>query len=509
MRVFIFAIGGTGARVLSSLIMQFAAGVRPKDADGNHIKELSVVPIIIDPHESNDGLLNVISQLNDYRDIRRKIYGNANDAKGFFSVKLETLSEIATQTGTGSDQFFFSMPQVSDNKFGKFINLNDLDAQNRYLMEMLFSEDELNTYMKEGFYGSPNIGCVALNEFRKSRDFEAFRESFNGTEDRIFFIGSIFGGTGASGLPLFISSIRDLGHTDNTSSGRAASAEAPIGALIVMPYFAVEQNEKSPINENDFLIKTKSALRYYADNLNKYVNAIYYIADTDRPKAFENDPGNVNNQKANKAHVVEFIGATAVMDFIGTHDDDLRTRTDESGRKVAVRTRYKQYSFEHDTSQLSFQDLPSSTNNLCMMPLMKFHLLRIYMLNNLSSRLDTPFARNYEPKLDTSIISREISSFFNRYDKWILEMGEHGSTAHNLALFNYAADSDFTTEFNGVSPRKRTFGHRTLKVTDLESALNNAAQKHDKMNNQFQRWFTIANEAFEQAIKDNLIVEGF
>ena len=41
MRVFVFAIGGTGSRVLTSLIMQLAAGARPVDSDGNLIKDLS------------------------------------------------------------------------------------------------------------------------------------------------------------------------------------------------------------------------------------------------------------------------------------------------------------------------------------------------------------------------------------------------------------------------------------------------------------------------------------
>lgn len=509
MRVFVFAIGGTGSRVLTSLIMQLAAGVRPIDSDGKPISELSIVPIIVDPHESNDGLLNVISLLNDYRDIRKKIYGNRNDAQGFFSVKIETLSDISSQVDSGSDQFFFSMPHVSDNKFGKFINLDDLDLQNRLLMEMLFSPEELNTYMKEGFYGSPNIGCVALNEFRKSKDFEAFRSAFNSSEDRIFFIGSIFGGTGASGLPLFVSSIRDLSHADNMNAGNMGCAQAPIGALIVMPYFSIEKKDASPIDDNDFIIKSKSALRYYADNLNKYVNCIYYIADTDRPKSFENDPGNVNNQKGNKAHIVEFIGATAILDFISINADDLRTTIDSNGRQIATRTKYKQYSFEHETSQLTFEDLPSSTNSLCMMPLMKFYLLKLYMNEYLTSRLNTPFASKYEPKIESSILSRELKSFFNRFEKWIDDMQQHGSSAHNLTLFSSPIEKDLTTVFNGVQPRKRTFGKKTLKISDLESALNDSAQKHDKMQNQFQRWFTIADEAFGDAINDNLIIEGF
>ena len=47
MRLFIFAIGGTGSRVLKSLLMLSAAGVRPVGPDGKPVPNLDLVPIII------------------------------------------------------------------------------------------------------------------------------------------------------------------------------------------------------------------------------------------------------------------------------------------------------------------------------------------------------------------------------------------------------------------------------------------------------------------------------
>ena len=49
MRLFLFAIGGTGSRVLKSLLMLSAAGVRPLDENGKPVKDLEIVPVIIDP----------------------------------------------------------------------------------------------------------------------------------------------------------------------------------------------------------------------------------------------------------------------------------------------------------------------------------------------------------------------------------------------------------------------------------------------------------------------------
>ena len=61
MRLFVFAIGGTGSKVLTQFVMMLAAGVRPLDATG---KPFSVVPIIIDPHVDNEGLQQVDKLIN-------------------------------------------------------------------------------------------------------------------------------------------------------------------------------------------------------------------------------------------------------------------------------------------------------------------------------------------------------------------------------------------------------------------------------------------------------------
>ena len=77
MRLFIFGIGGTGSRVLKSLIMLSAAGVKPLDKDGKPLHDFEIVPIIIDPHKANEDLKRTERLLADYRLIRRKLYGDA------------------------------------------------------------------------------------------------------------------------------------------------------------------------------------------------------------------------------------------------------------------------------------------------------------------------------------------------------------------------------------------------------------------------------------------------
>lgn len=507
MRLFVFAIGGTGSRVLSSLVMQLAAGARPKDSNGNPIMDLSVVPIIVDPHEDNGGLQQVKELLDDYRTIRKRIYKDDPKGDGYFGVKIETLKEAEPEGGVSSDNFFFKMNRVSSNSFEKFIGINSMSLENQLFAQMLFSSDELHTEMKEGFYGSPNIGCIALNEFRNSPDFAAFRSAYK-DGDRIFFIGSIFGGTGAAGLPLFVSSIRDLGHNDNEDDGQVRCATAPIGALIVMPYFSISQDEDSPINANDFIIKTRSALRYYSTNLNQFINRIYYIADPEGTQDFKNDPGNVDNQKGNKAHIVEFAGALAMFDFLSEDKDNLKTDNDASGRIIVDnqgRIPCKEYGLQTEDSFIHFGGLAAQTNRLVMKPLMSFYMLRYFMTHNLKDMLEKPFAKNHSPKIEKSVFeNREVKDLFEKFDVWMAQMKDHGANAHNLDVCSSVRNENFAGTFYDQPNTKKGFwgGKIEVKVKDIQRSLDDAANVVGDKESQESRWYSLAWYAMENIIKD-------
>lgn len=510
MRLFVFAIGGTGSRVLTSMIFQLAAGARPVDHRGNPIENLSIVPIIVDPHEENAGLQQVKILLDKYRAMHNKIHDKNPNEEGFYGVKIETLHDIDAAT-VPTDSFFFRMQRVSTNQFGNFIGMNQMSEENRLMAEMLFSPSELKTNMKEGFFGAPNIGCVALNEFRNSEDFKAFRAAYH-EGDRIFFIGSIFGGTGAAGLPLFITSIRDLGHAENMDTGQTSVSRSPIGSLVVMPYFSIADDENSVINQNEFLIKTRSALRYYEDNLNPYVNRTYYVADPVGTQPFKNDSG-ADNQKDNKAHMVEYAGALAIFDFL-SEDAQQLTVTEKDGRIVAEGSadqRYKAYTLHTTSGMVTFAGLSKQTNRLAMKPLMKFFIMSHFMRRHLSGMLDNPFSKKHSPKFEASLYNdRDLMEFLSKFDQWMKEIGGHGTTAHNLAPFGPVNGDDYSECFRKQpSTRKKTFGMKSLKVSDIKSELDKAADRNGDMPSQEARWYKIINEALDKLLVDTFDMDTY
>ena len=325
MRLFLFAIGGTGSRVLKSLLMLSAAGVRPLDENGKPVKDLEIVPVIIDPHKANEDLKRTEAYLNDYRDIRRKLYGNEPNADGFFANRIVTLREIMSNSSvTLNDTFIFNLGAVENAKFREFIGFDTMNEANQALTSLLFANYQLENKMNIGFVGSPNIGSVALNEIKDSNEFKAFSNIFR-QGDRIFFISSIFGGTGASGFPIMVKNIRQAANLEGIEN-RDALSRAPIGGLTVLPYFTLEGNKQDQrIATSDFIVKTQSALYYYKNTLtganDSNVNSIYYLGDQVRSKPYLYDPG--EHGQRNNAHLIELIGALAPLDFAGKPESKL------------------------------------------------------------------------------------------------------------------------------------------------------------------------------------------
>lgn len=468
MNLYVLAIGGSGSRVLKAMLMQYASGILPNDpVTGKPMTNVTVVPIIIDPHKDNDAVQKANRLLLRYRDIRQNLYGDKPTLEGFFGVKVQTLKDVVATDTTASnyqisDSFIFEMPAiVSSNTFGSFIGMNDYEISNnvpdaQLLAKILFSEDELNTEMSEGFYGSPNIGTIALNVFQESETFAALKSTFH-EGDRLFFIGSIFGGTGAAGLPMLVSSMRQDTHA-------TAMSNAYMGALIVMPYFSIQTKEDSAIQESDFIIKTKTALKYYIHNLYPYLNCTYYVADEAKTSGFANDPGK-DKQTTNKAHFVEYIGGLAVLNFLNQKSkegDENAIRKD--GRKEAAEPRkYMQFEIKEDEPlPLTFLNLGKEINKEVFVPMTSFHFLTRFMQGAFESNLSAPFAKGRG--IDASAYTDDMNRFFDEYKIWLEEMADHGDRAHNFKPFEQGiSNSDYSGEISGVRMKKGFTGTKNLK----------------------------------------------
>lgn len=470
MRLFIFAIGGTGCRVIKSLTFLCAAGVRPTDpSTGRPMDDFEIVPMIVDPHQSGRDVKRTVDLLRDYRKIRASLYTHHDKPDGFFATKISTLKSLMPDAGSDlPDSFMFNMNAVERMKFQEFIGYNDLGEENQALMQMLFSASQLNTSMHIGFVGSPNIGSVALNRFKDSEEFRAFGNVI-GEGDRVFFISSIFGGTGAAGFPIMLKNMRQAESLD--ISGRGYLHSAKMGALTVLPYFNIEHSETSSINKADFLVKTRSALHYYSKALTaegrSLLDAIYYLGDKAVSSPYPNDPGE-GGQK-NAAHLIELMGALASLDFASKPDEDL-----------TAPMRAYEYGLERDLSNVDMLTFDTGVRSLMAKPLLRFHMLSLFLDQKMADCIGRGFTKD-TPAINRDFLSSDVyraltQGFLPKYWDWLEEMDTNHRHVHMFDLDNAGRLEKLMC---GVEAKKGIFGVSRLSHDDIFAKINAVSKKYN------------------------------
>ncbi len=434
-KLYVFGIGGTGSRVLKSLIMLAASGVK--------INAKSIVPIIIDPDFANADLTRTIELMKIYSSIHNKLTFNGATNSPFFSLEVDD---------NVVNDYRINLKDTKNKKFKEFIEYNQLDFENKALASILFSENNLEADMEVGFKGNPNMGSIVLNQFTSSQDFINFAASFT-TGDRIFIISSIFGGTGASGFPLLLKNIRGL---SNSIQNYSSIQNAPIGAVTVMPYFGVKPDDDSSIDSSTFIGKTKAALQYYEKNINgdhSSVNLLYYIGDM-QSNMYENQEG--GQSQRNNAHFIELATALSIVDFISIPDTDpvLSCTTDSNNLVYAPNPVFKEFGITNNVKQILFSDLSNKTNDIIRKPLTEFILFSRYIQEHLKQGLKINWAvdNKFDDAFINGLFMSDVQKFTKMYITWLREMEQND---RSFAPFNIDVKaSDLFSIVVGVKPSK-------------------------------------------------------
>ena len=456
-KLFLFGIGGTGSRVIKSLTMLLASGVK--------INADEIVPIIVDPHASNKDLKRTISALKNYQATYRALGDNR---QGFFANRITTLDNLVANDHNLPGAFSFDLKGIQNQKFNDYIDFNNLDPTNRALASLLFSKTNLETTMDIGFVGNPNIGSVVLNQFKDSQEFINFASNFN-EDDRVFIISSIFGGTGAAGFPLILKNIRNA---QQPLPNHDFVKNAVVGAVTVLPYFGVSPNEKTKIDKATFISKTKAALAYYGLNVtgNRSINALYYIGD-EETRDYPNDPGE-GGQK-NDAHFVETAAALSIIDFMEMGPNMLATH---EGR-AATEPHFAEFGVKNDAHTLHFSHLGQRTQASIAKPLTQYFFAIQFLQQKFQNLLGKGevFAEKNEPKITPAFTGtgfyNTLCDFNNLFIEWLEEMARN---KRSFTPFHF--DADLKNIVAGI-PSKRGLFSKSLNFNHFVDRMNKAEQK--------------------------------
>ena len=312
--LFVICAGGTGAKTAEALIHFCAAGLGPE----------SVHVLLIDGDASNGNRKRAIATMDAYLGLqewpwraRPQVDDNATSTELFASkVHLYSLAE-----------------KFADNDQGTLRPLIHGDAELFESLTVLLDEEEMDQNLQVGFSGKPNLGCLVMQDYlahhfqhhiEASKFINALIDAASRNDEaapKVIVVGSVFGGTGASLLPVAKTSIREVfklpGKHGEPRVGNFDRLKW--GKIMQLPYFRPESAEElDVVNPKRHSIDTSGALWYYGQG-ELSDEPIYLIGSCTPEKrtipAVEGKDGQIN-----PAFYHELLGALGIIHFYNNPD---------------------------------------------------------------------------------------------------------------------------------------------------------------------------------------------
>ncbi|MGI8546512.1 MAG: hypothetical protein ACR2M1_04140 [Gemmatimonadaceae bacterium] len=304
---YVIGIGGTGARVIEALVHCCAAGLGPD--------RLNI--FLIDPDEGNGNLSRTKNLITAYQDCHRIYREHSANPQQLFKTDIR------------KQQLAWGILEKQNARLDDYIHYDSLPEDMQSLVTLLFSPDERDRELNEGFRGHPSIGAAVMANAEDKGPWQTFWQDVSNAQGegsvRAFLIGSVFGGTGAAGIPTFGSPQMLKLREKKAKLDEAGSSKIRLGAALVLPYFLFDMNSEATaraetelcVTPSDFPIATKVALEYY-DTKPLAFDDMYLIGDDGERKVGNFSPG--SRSQDNRPHYVELVTALAAFDFLRAPD---------------------------------------------------------------------------------------------------------------------------------------------------------------------------------------------
>ncbi|MEN3332420.1 MAG: hypothetical protein V7641_1785 [Blastocatellia bacterium] len=317
MSYYVIGIGGTGAKCVEALTHLCAAGVLPPG---------ELYAVFVDPDKANGSLERAEITLQQYANCRKIGLGATDLFKTEITrAKPDVWSPFGNEPNPRLDGFF------------RYEGLKSNEPAAAHLFDVLYSRDEKTTPLEEGFRGHPSIGAAIMAstlQLGADEPWKTFRNKIGqdlggGPGAKIALIGSIFGGTGASGIPTIARMIREELRLAKKSQEKGkgeqeknSQAGAKLGGILMLPYFSFTpvEDEKLRADSENFLLSTQAALKYYyqQDDLRvrgdqRVYDGVYLIGEQNLSPMKESSVG--GKTQRNEPHFVEIYAALACVDF--------------------------------------------------------------------------------------------------------------------------------------------------------------------------------------------------
>lgn len=297
-------VGGTGARVMESLVwLSFLGYFR---------REREVKFLLIDQDRENGNLVRAQRTIGLYNELREKVNITNKERFAFFVTKFEDIYPRKSPFVPLSEGTFRDIISNERKKYEKLINF-------------LYTNEQLNFDLKEGFRGLPAIGTLSIEKEIENNYKSIFGDINNNS--RICICGSVFGGTGASILPILPGIIKRKEH----------GKEIKIMNIMVLPYFKVKEGLEDKISPTGSSFPFKSVLAFdYHAYLNKKnfegFEGADYAGAIGLPDIFQMDSDEIEyslggSSQENPAHFIEALTIIFAKHLVDGFDEKIKEKS--------------------------------------------------------------------------------------------------------------------------------------------------------------------------------------
>ncbi|AKU70396.1 hypothetical protein [Prevotella fusca] len=353
---FVLGIGGTGMRCIESLIHLCAMGM---------FDDTDIHLLALDTDKNNGNF----SRLKEVKDAYCNAKGQDKASRvslnnSFFSANIK--------------YYEFSPNYEQKSTFKAVFNYGDTQYNHREetdLADLVLSDNVEDFNLRHGYRAQTHLGSMMMYhsileaaESQASSELKLFlseliKASQNG-QPRVFILGSVFGGTGASSIPIIPQAISKAAEIMSNGAANVLKS-AYFGSTLLTAYFSFRapsggelDNQKIIATSDKFALNSQVAMMFYDDDATvKSTYQKFYMMGTSslnwdpmqRKADTISETITGGEQQKNDSHYIELLAACAALDFYNSDENELQQN------KNLHKTDY-QYRAVNESGKLDFED---------------------------------------------------------------------------------------------------------------------------------------------------------
>ncbi len=328
---FVMGIGGTGMRCIESLIHLCAMGM----FDNTEIHLLAL------DTDKNNGNFSRLKEL-------KEAYVNS---KNLDKTKRTPLSN--TFFSADIKYYEFSPDYQKKSTFNDVFNYGGVKYKNpeeAAIADLALTSNVENFNLRHGYRAQTHLGSMMMyhsiiEEARSntSNDMKSFLQELiqaaTNSNPRVFILGSVFGGTGASSIPVIPQAISKAAEIISNGASTILN-KAYFASTLLTAYFNFKTpspneltNQMVIATSDKFALNSQVAMMFYDDDTTvKNIYQRFYMMGTDNQAwdPMERDKDKIKetitggSEQKNDSHYIELLAACAALDFLNVDESELK-----------------------------------------------------------------------------------------------------------------------------------------------------------------------------------------